>query len=62
MLFSLDNDDFQDLCIQEAFPLLRIIAFHLNKKANASYPNPDVVYDFKMANLIKAYRKFENQE
>ena len=37
-LFSLDKDDYHDMCGQEMFPLLRVINYHLNRKHRVDFP------------------------
>ena len=62
MFFSFSNDDFDGSCDQKPTPLLRVIAFHLNKKYNVSYPNPDLIYNLEEEILSDAKRDIKNQE
>ena len=45
MFFSLDNDDYLEICFQEQFPLLKAINHHLNPKLQFEYPEPNVVFN-----------------
>ena len=44
MLFSSAYDDFQNQCFQLKYPLMRVINFHLNKRIQVDYPNPDKIF------------------
>ena len=49
MFYSMDNDDFNERCFQERFPLLKAINYQLNQKIHFEYPESKVVYDERRA-------------
>ena len=42
-IFSIDMDDYSDVCYQGKFPLLRVVNHHLNKNIDVPYPEFDQI-------------------
>ena len=53
MLFSLNNDDYDNNCFQKPFPLLRVLNYHLSPSIPTEFPYPYIFYDEP---LEEAYR------